>query len=86
MERHCSSALAIAQLLEQHPAIAWISYPGLAHSPFHELARRQMTAFGGLIACELRGGKKAGMAFMNRLALVTRAVSLGDTETSTPRA
>jgi len=81
MERHCSSALAIAQLLEQHPAIAWVSYPGLANSSFHELARRQMTAFGGLIACELRGGKKAGMAFMNRLALITRAVSLGDAET-----
>ncbi len=81
MERHCSSALAIAQLLEQHPAITWVSYPGLANSPFYELARRQMTAFGGLIACELRGGKKAGMAFMNRLALVTRAVSLGDAET-----
>jgi methionine-gamma-lyase len=47
MELHCSSALAIAQLLEQHPAIAWVSYPGLANSPFHELARRQMTAFGG---------------------------------------
>jgi methionine-gamma-lyase len=81
MERHCSSALAIAQLLEEHPAIASVSYPGLAQSPFHQLARRQMTAFGGLIACELRGGKKVGMAFMNRLALVTRAVSLGDTET-----
>jgi methionine-gamma-lyase len=40
-----------------------------------------MTAFGGLIACELRGGKKAGMAFMDHLALVTRAVSLGDAET-----
>ncbi len=80
MERHCDSALAIAELLEQHPAIASVSYPGLSQSPFHLLARRQMTGFGGLIACELRGGKKEGMAFMNRLALVTRAVSLGDAE------
>jgi methionine-gamma-lyase len=81
MERHCSSALAIAELLKQHRAVTWVSYPGLAHSPFHQLAQRQMTAFGGLIACELRGGKKEGMAFMNRLSLVTRAVSLGDAET-----
>jgi methionine-gamma-lyase len=81
MERHCSSALAIAQVLEKHPVVVWVSYPGLANSSFYELARRQMTAFGGLIACELRGGKKAGMAFMNRLALVSRAVSLGDAET-----
>jgi methionine-gamma-lyase len=81
MERLCSSAMAIAQLLEQHPAVAWVSYPGLRGSPFHDLARRQMRAFGGLIACELRGGKKGGMAFMNRLDLVSRAVSLGDAET-----
>lgn len=81
MERHCSSALAIAGLLERHPAVGWVSYPGLANSPFHELARRQMTGFGGLIACELRGGKTAGMEFMNRLELVSRAVSLGDAET-----
>jgi methionine-gamma-lyase len=81
MERHCSSALAVAQLLQQHPAITWVSYPGLENSPFHKLAKRQMTAFGGLIACELRGGKKAGMAFMNHLALIPRAVSLGDAET-----
>ena len=81
MERHCSSALAIAELLQQHRAVTWVSYPGLAHSPFHQLARRQMAAFGGLVACELRGGKKEGMAFMNRLSLVTRAVSLGDAET-----
>jgi methionine-gamma-lyase len=81
MERHSASALAIAQLLEHHPAIASVSYPGLSQSPFHQLAKRQMTGFGGLIACELRGGKKGGMAFMNRLGLVTRAVSLGDAET-----
>jgi len=81
MERHCASALAIAELLERHPAVAWVSYPGLTSSPFHALARRQMMAFGGLVACELRGGKKAGMAFMNRLQLASRAVSFGDAET-----
>ena len=81
MERHCSSALAIAELLGRHPAVSWVSYPGLTSSPFHDLARRQMTGFGGLIACELHGGKTAGMEFMNRLELVSRAVSLGDAET-----
>jgi methionine-gamma-lyase len=81
MERHCSSALAIAELLQRHPAVSWVSYPGLTSSPFHDLARRQMTGFGGLITCELRGGRKAGMEFMNRLELVNRAVSLGDAET-----
>jgi methionine-gamma-lyase len=79
--RHCSSAEAIADLLTRHPAVASVSYPGLPQSPYSTLARRQMSAFGGLIACELKGGKEAGMRFMNALALVKRAVSLGDAET-----
>ena len=61
--------------------MASISYPGLSSFPQFDLARRQMSRPGGLIACELRGGMKAGLAFMNRLALVTRAVSLGDAKT-----
>jgi methionine-gamma-lyase len=81
MERHSSSALAIAKLLEQHAALTSVFYPGLANSPFHELASRQMSAFGGLVACELRGGKKAAKEFMNRVTLASRAVSLGDAET-----
>ena len=81
MAQHSASAQAIAELLEHHPAVASISYPGLSSFPQFDLARRQMSRPGGLIACELRGGMKAGLAFMNRLALVTRAVSLGDAET-----
>jgi methionine-gamma-lyase len=81
MERHCSSAIAIARLLGRHPAVASVFYPGLENSPFHDLAARQMSGFGGLIACELHGGKRAGMDFMNRLALASLAVSLGDAET-----
>jgi methionine-gamma-lyase len=81
MERHCASAEAIAALLAEHPAVAEVSYPGLANFPQHALAKRQMARPGGLIAFELAGGLPAGIAFMNRLALVTRAVSLGDAET-----
>jgi methionine-gamma-lyase len=81
VDRHCASAMAVAELLERHPAVSSVLYPGLPNSHFHDLARRQMTGFGGLVACELHGGRKAAMAFMNRLKLVTRAVSLGDAET-----
>jgi methionine-gamma-lyase len=81
MERHCASACEIARVLEHHPAVSWVSYPGLAASPFYDLAQRQMSAFGGLITCELHGGKPAGMEFMNRLKLAKLAVSLGDAET-----
>jgi len=81
MERHSASALAIARMLDKSPAVSRVSYPGLEGSEFYDLARRQMSAFGGLVACELHGGKSAGMRFMNRLKLAKRAVSLGDAET-----
>lgn len=79
--RHSASAALVAETLQAHPAVQRVHYPGLASSPFHALARRQMHGFGGLVACELRGGTEAGRRFMNRLALAHRAVSLGDAET-----
>jgi methionine-gamma-lyase len=81
MERHSSSALAIAEMLDGHPTVSVVHYPGLPSFPQYELARRQMNAFGGLISLELKGGYAAGMQFMNKLKLATRAVSLGDAET-----
>lgn len=81
MERHSASAAAIADLLGGHAKVSGLFYPGLETFPQHELARRQMSGFGGLVAFELDGGMEMGMAFMNKLQLVTRAVSLGDTET-----
>jgi methionine-gamma-lyase len=81
MERHSRSAHRIAEMLSDHPAVTWVAYPGLLTFPQYDLARRQMARPGGLVAFELAGGAGAGMAFMNRLKLVTRAVSLGDAET-----
>lgn len=81
LERHSASALAVARMLDAHPKVASISYPGLETFPQHELAKRQMSAFGGLVAFELDGGVDMGMTLMNRLNMITRAVSLGDTET-----
>lgn len=80
MGHHSESALHVASVLERHPAVAEVFYPGLKSFPQHDLARRQMTAFGGMIAFELKGGYAAGCAMMNRLELVRRAVSLGDAE------
>ena len=81
MERHSASARSVAELLESHPAVASVSYPGLASFPQRDLAARQMSDTGGLIAFELKGGLAAGLDLMNRFRLVTRAVSLGDAET-----
>lgn len=80
MRQHCASAGIIAGMLEAHPAVAVVHYPGLASHPQYELAQRQMRLPGGMIALELKGGYSAGVRFMDRLHLVTRAVSLGDCE------
>jgi methionine-gamma-lyase len=80
MDRHCASAHLVAKMLEGHGAVAQVHYPGLASFPQHELAARQMAGFGGMIAFELKGGHAAGVAMMNRLGMVRRAVSLGDAE------
>lgn len=81
MQRHCQSAMTVANMLENHPKIATVSYPGLASFAQRELAEKQMADFGGMIAFELHGGIEAGIAMMNRLTMIGRAVSLGDAET-----
>lgn len=81
MDRHCQSAMAVAQLLQAHPQTAVVHFPGLPNCPQHALAQRQMKQFGGMVAFELKGGLAAGLRFMDALSLVTRAVSLGDAET-----
>lgn len=81
MDRHCQSAQQLAQLIEGHAATARVYYPGLESHPQHQLAKRQMDDFGGMIAFELKGGYEAGMRFMDSVQLATRAVSLGDAET-----
>jgi methionine-gamma-lyase len=81
MERHCDNALAVAESLQGHAAVAEVFYPGLASSEFYQLAARQMSRPGGMVAFELEGGLEAGRRFMNSLQLIRRAVSLGDAET-----
>lgn len=80
LDRHCESALALAHMLNRQPAVKQVFFPGLSSDPYHALARRQMSQFGGMLAFELNGGAQAGKRFMNALQLVTRAVSLGDAE------
>lgn len=81
MERINANALALAQWLETHPLVERVYYPGLASHPQHELARRQMTGFGAVIAFSLKGGFQAGSRFVSALQLATHAVSLGGVET-----
>ena len=81
MERHCASARKIADFLKKHPKVDRVYYPGLAEHPGHEVAKKQMSDFGGMIAFEVKGGRAAGSKLLNSLELCTLAVSLGDAET-----
>jgi cystathionine beta-lyase/cystathionine gamma-synthase len=80
MERHCTSALRIAQWLERHPKVARVFYPGLASHPQHALAKRQMRAFGGMIAADLKGTLDDARRFLERCRLFALAESLGGVE------
>jgi methionine-gamma-lyase len=77
MQRHCENALVLASYLEKHAKVARVYYPGLESHPDHELARRQMSAFGGMISFELKGGIPSGIKLMNSVRLISLAVSLG---------
>lgn len=81
MARHCESGMRVAEWLEAQPGVETVYYPGLKSHPQNDLAKRQMAGFGGMIALELKGGYEAGIAMMNRLQMIRRAVSLGDAET-----
>jgi cystathionine beta-lyase/cystathionine gamma-synthase len=81
MDRHCDSAEHIAHALTRCRHVARVLYPGLSLFGQHDLARRQMRRFGGMIAFEVAGGARASHAFLDHLRLVTRAISLGSPET-----
>lgn len=80
MAHHSRSALAVAEFLQQHSSVERVSYPGLPSHPQFSVASKQMSAPGGLISFELVRGLEAGKKFMDRLKLITLAVSLGDAE------
>jgi len=85
MERACESALELARRLEKHPKVDHVYYPGLLSHPHHELAKRQMRRFGGMIALELKDGYTPGCRLMDYFASYTTpgelAVSLGSAVT-----
>ena len=81
MARHSSNAMRIAPFLEEHDKVAQVSYPGLKSHPGHEVAKRQMSAFSGMISFELKGGIPAGKTLLNSVRLCALAESLGAVET-----
>jgi len=80
MERHSSNAAKVAAALESSGKVERVCYPGLASHPGHELARRQMKLFGGMLSIQLRGGRDEALRVTSRVQLFTNATSLGGTE------
>ena len=80
MKAHCENALALAQWLDTHDAIEKVIYPGLPSHPQHELAKRQMDGFGGIVSIVLKGGFEPAKRFCENTRLFTLAESLGGVE------
>ena len=81
MERHCANALALAQWLESRTGVEAVRYPFLPSHPQYELARRQMTAGGGMVTFDVTGGEAGGRRFLDALQMCDIVTNLGDTRT-----
>ena len=80
MDRHCANAERVVDLLSSHPKVSSVLYPGLPEHPGHEVAAKQMKAFGGMVSFRVAGGEEAAVALCNRTKLFTLGESLGGVE------
>lgn len=80
MRAHAENAIRVAAYLEKHPKVVRAIYPGLPSHPHHELARRQMSGFGGMVSFVLKGGLKEARAFLESVRVFSLAESLGGVE------
>ena len=81
VDRHCQTALTVAQFLEDHPNVNWVKYPFLKSHPQYELAKKQMSQGGSIIAFEVKGGLNAGRHFFDNIKLLSLSSNLGDSRT-----
>ncbi|PID34457.1 MAG: O-acetylhomoserine aminocarboxypropyltransferase [Thiotrichales bacterium] len=81
MERHCENALAVANYLQGHDKVEWVSYAGLDSDPFHELAKKYFDGKpAALMTFGIKGGFDAGVKFYDQLGMIKRLVNIGDTK------
>ncbi len=77
--RHSENALAVARHLKAHPAVAWVTYPGLEDDPNHDVAAKYLRGgFGGIVGFGIKGGLEAGKKFINSLKLFSHVANIGD--------
>jgi cystathionine gamma-synthase len=80
MERHSANGQAVAEWLNEHPKVARVNYPGLRSHPQHEIAKRQMRLFGGMLSFELKTGEAAATRMAAKTKIFALAESLGGVE------
>ena len=81
VQRHCENGEKVAAFLSNHPEVEKVYYPGLPDHPFHEIAKKQMSGFGGMVSFTFKSGKKAdAISFLEKLKVFTLAESLGGVE------
>lgn len=81
MDRHCKNALEVATFLEGHPKVNFVRYPFLKSHPQYDIAKKQMSQGGSILAFEIKGGVEAGRKFLNTVKLCSLTSNLGDTRT-----
>ncbi|MPN13414.1 L-methionine gamma-lyase [bioreactor metagenome] len=80
MKQHSETAMKVARFLEGHPAVSFVAYPGLESHPQHDIAKRQMSLFSGVMAFGLKADAAIHNQFLNSLELIVPAVSIGHDE------
>jgi len=81
VQKHSENALAVARHLKKHPAVAWVTYPGLEDNPNHKLAAKYLKGgFGGLVGFGIKGGLEAGKKFIDSVKLLSHLANLGDSK------
>ena len=80
MQRHAENAGKVVEFLATHPKVQKVTYPGLSSHPQHQLAKRQMSGFGGMATFEIRGGLESARAFLKAVKIFACAESLGGVE------
>ena len=80
MERHCENAMKVAKFLKNHPKVEKVYYPGLEDHPTHEIAKKQMRGYGGMMSVDIKGGIDAVRTVMNSVKVISLATSLGNVD------
>ena len=79
MERHCTNAMAVATILQSHPKVAWVNYPGLTSNRYHDLVKRYMPkGAGALLSFGIKGGFESGVKFIESLQFISHLANIGD--------